>query len=182
MHLPDGKIYYSHGVWDWGISNEHSSNYRELRNLVESLEKAAAAGLLTNTEAWLFTDNTTAKAAYFCGSSKSRQLHGLVLRLRLLEMRLGIIIGVVHVLGKTMIRVGVDGVSRGDLNANVLAGAYMLSFVPLHLSALERSEGLLPWSLSWTGENTFVLGEADWPRPHMNGGTYLWARGRWCGI
>jgi hypothetical protein len=51
-----------------------------------SLEKAAAAGLLSNTEVWLFTNNTTAEAAYFRGSSKSRQLHGLVLRLRLLEM------------------------------------------------------------------------------------------------
>jgi hypothetical protein len=68
--LPDGKIYYRHGVWNSLISKEHSSNYRELRNLVESLEKAAAAGLLTNTEVWLFTDNTTAEAAYFCGSSK----------------------------------------------------------------------------------------------------------------
>jgi hypothetical protein len=91
--LPDGKIYYRHGVWDWRISNEHSSNYQELRNLVESLEKAAAAGLLTNSEVW-FTNNTTAEATYFRGSSKSRQLHGLVLRLRLLEMRLGIIIRV----------------------------------------------------------------------------------------
>jgi hypothetical protein len=42
--LPDGKIFYQHGVWNWLISNEPSSNYRELRNLVESLEKAAEAG------------------------------------------------------------------------------------------------------------------------------------------
>ena len=95
--LPDGKIYYRHSVWNWLISNEPSSNYRELRNLVESLEKAAAAGLLTNTEVWLFTGNTTAEAAYFRGSSKSRHLHGLVLRLRLLEIRLSIIMRVIHV-------------------------------------------------------------------------------------
>jgi hypothetical protein len=71
------------------------------------------------------TDNTNAEAAYFCGLFKSRQLHGLVLRLRLLEMRLGIIIRVIPVSGKIMIRVGVDGVSRGDLNAGVMAGANM---------------------------------------------------------
>jgi len=113
--------------------------------LVESLEKAAA-GLLTNTEVSLFTNTTTGEAAYFCGSSKSRQLHGLVLRLHLLEMRLGV---------KEMIRVGVDGVSRGgNLNAGVMAGAHMLLFVPLHLSAFDRSEGLLSWLLSWLGENT----------------------------
>jgi hypothetical protein len=89
---------------------------------------------------WLFTDNTTVEAAYFRGSSKSRQLHGLVLRLRLLEMRLGIIIRVIHVSGKRIIQVSVDGVSRGDLNAGVMAGANTLSFVPLHLSAVDRSE------------------------------------------
>jgi hypothetical protein len=46
-----------------------------------------------------------------------------------------------------MIKVGVDGVSRGDLNAGVMAGANMLSFVPLHLSAVDCLEGLLPWLL-----------------------------------
>ena len=143
--------------------------------MVESLEKAAAAGLLTNTEVWLFTDTTTAEAAYVRESCKSRQLHALVLRLHLLEMKLSIIIWVIHVFGKRMIRVGVDGVSRGSLNAGVMAGANMLSFVPLHLSAFERSEALLPWLLSWSGESTVVLGESDWSRPHMNGGTYVWA-------
>jgi hypothetical protein len=140
---------------------------------VESLAKAAASGLLTNTEVWLFTDTTTAEAAYFHGSSKSRQLpHGLVLRLRLLEMRLGIIlIRVIHVSGKRMITVGVDGVSRGDLNAGVMAGANMLLIVPLDLSTVEPSEELLSWLLSWTGENTVVLGEPDWTRPrHANSG------------
>jgi hypothetical protein len=74
-----------------------------------------------------------------------------------------------------MIQVSVDGVSRGDLNAGVMAGANMLSFVPLHLSAVDRSEELLSWLLSWTGDNTVVLGESDWPRPHVNRGTYVWA-------
>ena len=91
-------------------------------------------------------------------------------------MRLGVIIRVIHVPGKRMIKVGVDGVSRGDLNAGVMAGANMLSFVLLlHLSAVDRSEGLLTWLLSWTGDNTIVLGESDWPRPHTNRGTYVGA-------
>jgi hypothetical protein len=47
---------------------------------VDSLKRAAEKGLLEGTEVWMFTDNTTAKAA-FRGSSKSRQLHKLVLRL-----------------------------------------------------------------------------------------------------
>jgi hypothetical protein len=38
----------------------------------------------------MFTDNTTAEAAFIHGSSKLRELHKLVLRLRVLEMKLGV--------------------------------------------------------------------------------------------
>jgi len=65
-------------------------------------------------------------------------------------------------------------VSGGDLNAGVMAGANMLYFVPLHFSAVDRSEELLHWLLSWTGVDTAVLEESDWPRPHANRGTYVW--------
>jgi hypothetical protein len=34
---------------------------------------------------------------------------------------------------------GTDGLSRGDFSAGVMAGQQMLQFVPLHLSAGERS-------------------------------------------
>jgi hypothetical protein len=44
-----------------------------------------------------------------------------------------------------MIAEGGDGVSRGSLNEGVMLGVSMLSFIPLHLSALERSPPLLEW-------------------------------------
>jgi len=65
--LPNGKIYYRHGVWDWGISNEHSSHYRELWNLVESSEKAAAAGLLTNRKSGYLPTPPPQKPLIFAG-------------------------------------------------------------------------------------------------------------------
>ena len=68
----------------------------------------------------MFTDNTTAEAALFRGSSKSRELHKLVLRLRVLEMKLGVRIWLVHVSESRMIMTGmIDGVLRGDMNAGV---------------------------------------------------------------
>ena len=109
---------------------------------MESLEGAAEKGILDGTEVWMFTDNTTAKAAFFRGSSKSRELHNLVPRLWVLEMKLGARIWVVHVSGSRMIMTGIDGVSRGDMNAGVMAGADMLSFVPLNLSAVYWSATL----------------------------------------
>ena len=53
---------------------------------------------------FLFTDNSTAKSCFYRGNSKSRQLHTLVLALRMLEMTHGMtIIYVVHVFGKRII-------------------------------------------------------------------------------
>jgi hypothetical protein len=44
-----------------------------------------------------------------------------------------------------MIKEGVDSGSRGDLTQGAMAEHPVISFVPLHLSALDRSENLEPW-------------------------------------
>ena len=75
----------------WGRDTEDaSSNYRELRNLVEAVEEEADAGHLTDAELWLFTDNSTAESCFAKGSSSSKLLHALVLRLRKIEMDTGV--------------------------------------------------------------------------------------------
>jgi hypothetical protein len=173
--LWDGVIFYRQGLWKWTIIKERSSNYRELRNLVDGLERAAEKGLLDGTEVWMFTDNTTAEAAFFRGSSKSRELHNLVLCLRVLEMKLGVRIWVVHVSGSRMIMTGIDGVSRGDMNAGVMAGADMLSFVSQNLSAMHRSPKLTNWLQSWVGDGANFLEPSQWPKIHENHGTYVWS-------
>jgi hypothetical protein len=115
----------------------------------------------------MFTDNSTAESAYFKGTSSSELLFALVLRLRKVEMSGKCIIHLVHVAGTRMIWQGMDGLSRGDRNAGVMAGASMLSFVPLHLSALDRSEEILPWVKLWctmdNGLGLMQLGHDDWP-------------------
>ena len=63
-----------------------SSNVRELKNLVDTLKKMADANELDGSEIYFFTDNSTAEAAFFKGSSKSRLLFELILDLRELEM------------------------------------------------------------------------------------------------
>ena len=72
----------------------------------------------------------------------SKKLFELVLRLKKLELFIGSIIHFVHVSGHRMIAQGTDGTSRGDLGEGVMKGQSMLSFVPLHLTALERSKNL----------------------------------------
>ena len=55
------------------ISETMSSNWRELANLVESVEVEVRDRGLSDTEIFLFTDNTTAEAAYWKGGSKSEK-------------------------------------------------------------------------------------------------------------
>ena len=158
--VPDG-ISYRIGVWKPDESSE-SSNWREFTNVVESLEEEAASGRLDNATVYFFTDNTTVEASLYKGTSKSKKLLSLVIRVKLLESQRGIRILVSHVSGKRMIAEGGDGVSRGSLNEGVMAGEDMLTFIPLQLSAVERSPTLLAWLKSWTGSSLEPLSPSDW--------------------
>jgi hypothetical protein len=65
-------------------------------------------------------------------------------------MKQGCIVHIVHVAGTRMIAQGTDGLSRGDLGEGIMKGnKVMLDFVPLHLSAIERSPLLKDWINSW---------------------------------
>ena len=154
-------ISYRIGVWTTEESEE-SSNWREFTNVVETLEEEAASGKLDKCILYFFTDNSTVESALYKGTSSSRKLLELVIRVRLLETKHSITLHVVHVSGKRMIAVGVDGISRGLLNEGVMAGEKMLSFIPLHLTATERSPTLLPWIQSWVSEEVHSLSPYDW--------------------
>ena len=145
-------IAYRFGTWGKEMSGE-SSNLRELKNLVDTLVIMGNQGSLKGVEVYLFTDNSTAEAAYFNGSSSSEKLYELVLQVRKLEMENGTKIRLCHVSGERMKVQGSDGLSRGNLNVGVMAGKTMLSFVPIHMKASERFLGLKPWIDNWTGKD-----------------------------
>lgn len=189
-----GGIHGRYGIWGRDEDNS-SSNFRELLNLVETVEEEAAMGHLRDCELWLFTDNSTAESCFAKGSSSSKLLHELVLRLRKAEMAAGFTLHLVHVAGTRMIAQGTDGLSRGVLLEGVLAGKDMLSFVDLAKTALERSPQLLEYVRSWTErpklkalspEEWFTRGHGMiggnkdshgiWIPDHApNGETYLWS-------
>ena len=137
----DGNIWFRLGVWGDDTESQ-SSNWRELSNLVEALEARALEPNFRGIEIFLFTDNSTAEAAFYKGISSAKKLFELILRLKKLELSVGCLFHVIHVSGKRMIAQGTDGTSRGDLGEGVMRGQTMLSFVPLHLTALERCSGL----------------------------------------
>jgi hypothetical protein len=147
--LIDGHMHYRHGQWTTSHS-EASSNYRELNNLILGLEEALAQGLLYNGEVFLFTDNSTAESAFHKWTSSSRSLFQLVLRLRVPQMHRGL-----------FIRVGSD----------------MVNYFPLHLSALECSNALMPWIQSWfqPSENVTFLQPLDWFTTGHQAGSHVWS-------
>lgn len=97
-----GALAYRYGLWGQD-EEDMSSNYRELRNLLECLKSECAAGHLQGHEVFMFTDNTTAEGSYYKGNSPSKLLFELVLCLCQLEMSGGLMLHVIHVAGSRMI-------------------------------------------------------------------------------
>ena len=172
------EMIFRHGQWAERVEKE-SSNYRELANLVLAVEEACDSGKMQNCELFLFTDNTTAEGCYYRGTSQSRKLFELILRLRKLQMAGDIFIHVIHIAGTRMIEEGTDGLSRGNINEGVMTGKDILSYIPLHLSALERQKELTSWVLSWaaTGEeanNYKILAPGEWYTTGQREGHCIW--------
>jgi hypothetical protein len=69
----------------------------------------------------------------------------------------------------------------GDYTSGVMAGDHMLSFVPLHQSAIERSPSLLHWLQEWIPQPNIVpLTPSDWfTRGHGTEGGTKSAGGAW---
>jgi hypothetical protein len=151
------------GAWEQGTT-EKSSNFREAYNLVLRIERMVETGeFREGTELFVFTDNAVSERAFYKGSSSSRLLHELVLKLRKLEMKGDLFVHFIWIAGKRMIQQGTDGLSRGDLTSGVMAGDDFLKHVPLNLSAMEREEGLAESLLaSLPGQGWKILEPGEW--------------------
>jgi hypothetical protein len=72
-------------------------------------------------------------------------------------------IHVIHVAGTRMQAEGTDGLSRGDFSMGVMAGQDILTFVPLHLDALQQEPTLRDWVLSWYPASSLLwLSPTNW--------------------
>ena len=97
------------GSWDNRVMSE-SSNFWEALNLVLMVKAHAMSGeLIPGTEVFVFTDNSTAERAFNKGSSSSKKLHELVVRLREMEMTGHIAPRFIWISGERMIAQGTDG-------------------------------------------------------------------------
>ena len=86
-----------------------------------------------------------------------------VLILQKIEMEGALRIQVICVTGTCVISKSTYGFSRGIITEGVISVEDMLSFVPLHLSALKFSDKLLEWINSWWVQGGEVpLMPEDW--------------------
>lgn len=109
------EIIFRFGLWGKDMDNA-SSNLREATNDVQSLETMGQQGLLDGVEVFFFTDNSTAEAVFYKGSSKNELLFRLVLRIHQLKMTYRCKIHFIHCSRKRMIAQGTDGLSRGNFD------------------------------------------------------------------
>jgi hypothetical protein len=118
-------------------------------------------GIGVRSLGWLATDNSTAVAAYHKGTTSSEKLQDMVTELRNLTITGNFVLNVFHIAGTRMIQIGIDGLSRGEMQLGALAST-PTSAAPLHLSALERSPALLGWLHEWLGFNSNIAKPEDW--------------------
>jgi hypothetical protein len=157
------RIGVTHGAWD-ELVRKKSSNFREAYNLVLGIEKMAKEEKLKpGTELFVFTDNSTSERAFDKGTSKSRTLHALGVRLRKLQMEGQLFINFVWISGNRMINQGTDSLSRGDLTNGVMQGDVFLKHIPLNEALGERHDLFLPWlKEALPGEEWRQLEPQDW--------------------
>jgi ribonuclease HI len=72
-----GGVRYELGEW-CELIQEATSNYWELRNLVNAMVLAVQEGRLEGCEVFLYTDNQTAEGAYCKGTAKRQSLFELI--------------------------------------------------------------------------------------------------------
>ena len=159
---------------------ESLSNNWELTNLVLQLEEITKRTDCHGGEIFLFTDNAVAESVYNKGNSLSKRLFEGMLSIRKMAMTRDVRVHIVHVAGSQMIEQGTDGLSRGTHSQGVMRGMAMKAFIPLHLTALERSSSLEEWVESWWPERDgehlqWHVDPADWfDRCHTKG-NHVWA-------
>ena len=124
------EIQFRLGVWKEEVKNK-LSNFKELTNLVESLEAKAKEGVVKGKEIFLCTDNATCESAFYKENSDPPLLFELVLRLKVLCIREGMRLHLVHVASMRMIDQGMDEISRVEIVEGVMSSKPMLDFIPL---------------------------------------------------
>jgi len=138
------------GVWTSHV-HHFSSNWRELRTLLRTLERLRGRPGLYRVTVFYFTDNLVTYYIVQGGSSSSPELHALIMAIKLLELELQVHLEVIHVPGLLMIKEGGDELSRGLwLSAARLRRSSLIESSQA-LAAAPFSHALVQWAVHCIG-------------------------------
>ena len=142
-------IHYQAANWAPKLGAK-SSNWREARNLASRILALGKEGKLDGKELFVLTDNAVFEGTFYKGHSSNRDLHELVLDMRVMERETGCVLHIIHIAGTRMKASGIDGLSRGDFLDGMMKGEDPLQYVPLDKGAVERSgKRVEEWIRSW---------------------------------
>jgi hypothetical protein len=103
------------GFW-CTLESEKSSNNREFRNLRNFITTQAMAGRFTGREVWIGTDNKVAVQVWHKGGSSGRESYQMSFEVNECAIKFQCVVHLVHVAGTRLISIGIDVLSRGDLD------------------------------------------------------------------
>ena len=109
--------YHTHGQYSACVQEKRSSDFKGLSHLVYTSEdniSSLEGKRIYITDVFLSTNDIVTENNYYKGSSSLRLLFKLVLRLRALETKAGILLHVIHIFEEWMKECGIDGLSRGS--------------------------------------------------------------------
>jgi hypothetical protein len=153
------------------------SNWREAYNLARVFLNEIRAGSLDGKEVWMATDNLVWALIANKGMSKRKGLSDIVRDIKIECRKHEVFWHPFHVSGKRMIKIGFDGLSRGDFDSGVMLGQDIRSLVPLGISAVDfEGNQIITWLKSWMGNDYQPpLSVSGWFCDRHQPGVHVWA-------
>ena len=131
---------------------DDGSNLREAPNFGNHLLHEVLDGEHDGCAVWAGTDNVVWSAVWRKGMSSVKHLSKIALNLKVACQEHDVYLNISHLSGNRMITTGLDGRSRGNLNAGVLLGHDIRLYLPLDKGAFQLSNySLEEWCKSWMG-------------------------------
>jgi hypothetical protein len=173
---PDGSVTVRLGNWT-AEETARGSNWREATNLVRCFLADVSRGLFDGKEVWTITDNLVFSLVSNKGMSKSKGLSDLVLQTKYECRRHEVFWHPLHCSGRRMIKIGMDGTSRGDFDSGMMLGQDIRDLVPLGASALDfEGNGIHQWAKAWMGADySNPLTPEGWFSIGHQPGVHFWA-------
>ncbi len=173
---PDRSIQTRDGLWLESFA-EGGSNLREAQNFGNHLLHEVESSKHDGCEVWACTDNAVWSAVWNKGMSSAKHMFNIALKLKVACQEHEVFLHTCHISGNRMIATGIDGRSRGNLDAGVSLGYDIRQYLPMDRGVAELAGPCLSsWCRSWMGKDySSPLEPIDWSTKGQKPGVHLWA-------